>query len=384
MILAHYLSSDTFPGTTALEYAFVGGLSISCSMFVAPLATYLGRKIGTRFVLNTGTILEVLSLITTSFVKTDWQLFLAQGVCFGLGMGFCFSGSIGIISHWFLRKRSFVNGIAAAGSGTGGLIYSLAVGKMIPQLGYPWAMRILGILCFVVNGICCNLLRYPPGDHSSVTVAKSPDSIPRHSPFLTLKFLAFLAWAILSVLGYVGLLFSLSSYTVAVGFTQQQGSIASALLNLGQALGRPAVGLLSDRLGRTDVALVSTFFAGLFCLVIWVFAKSIGVIFFFAIVVGLNAGTIWASAAPLAAEVVGLRDLHTALAILWFTLGAPTAVAEVIAVQLRDSKTAEKPYLRAQVFVGFMYLGAVAFLIVSRASLSKGGCRQRETESNVD
>ncbi|OQV04999.1 hypothetical protein CLAIMM_09803 [Cladophialophora immunda] len=382
VFLAYYLSSETFPGTTALEYAFVGGLSISCAMFVAPLSTYLARKIGTRFVLNTGTVLETLSLVTTSFVRTDWQLFLAQGVCFGLGMGFCFSGSVGVISYWFLRKRSFVNGIAAAGSGTGGLVYSLAAGKMIPQLGFPCAMRILGILCFTVNGICCNLLRLPAGSPHSISVDWSPGSTLRHSCVKKLQFSSFLVWAFLSVLGYVGLLFSLSSYTVAVGFTQEQASIASALLNLGQALGRPAIGLLSDRLGRIHVAFVSTFVAGLFCLVIWTFANSIGVIYFFAIVAGLNAGTIWASAAPLAAEVVGLQDLHTALAILWFTLGPPTAVAEAIAVQLRGNKTADRPYLRVQLFVGFIYLGAASFLILLKTSLSKGCGKPSQAEEN--
>lgn len=35
VFLAHYLATDTFPGATSLEFAFVGGLSISCAMLIS-------------------------------------------------------------------------------------------------------------------------------------------------------------------------------------------------------------------------------------------------------------------------------------------------------------------------------------------------------------
>ncbi|RAQ41018.1 MFS transporter (Mch2) [Aspergillus flavus] len=371
VFLSYYLSSDVFPGTTALEYAFVGGLSISCATLVSPLATYLDRRISTQLVLNIGTVVETVSLITTSFVRKNWQLFLSQGVCFGIGMGFCFCGSVGIVSHWFTKRRSLVNGITAAGSGTGGLIYSLAVGHMIPTLGFPWAMRILGIISFVINLVCANLLRVPSSTRSNM----------RHTPIFSrallrrLDYLTLLLWAFLSALGYIALLFSLSSYAVAVGFTHDQASLASALLNLGQAIGRPSVGLLSDYLGRVNVASGASALAGILCLIVWVFAESLGVLYFFAIAVGLFAGTLFAAAAPLAAEVVGIEDLSAALGILWFVICPPTTVAEAIAVQLRDSEANAKPYLRVQLFTGMMYLGAGGCLVMLRVVLYRSKYR---------
>lgn len=364
MFLAFYLSNDIFPGTTPLEYAFVGGLSVSCAMLVSPLATYLNQKVSNRLVLNIGTILETLSLITTSFSHQNWQLFLSQGACFGFGMGFCFVGSVGVVSQWFDKKRSLVNGIVAAGSGTGGLIYSLATGKMIPSLGYPWAVRVIGILCFAVNIVSVNLLRqrFKPS-------RKGP--FFRLSLLLRADYLLFTAWGILSVMAYVALLFSVSSYTVAVGHTQEQGSLASALLNLGQAIGRPIVGFLSDRHGRVEIPFLATFLTGLFSLVIWIFAKPVGVIYFFAIITGLFSGTIWAAAAPMCTEVVGLADLPSGLGIFWLVFTPPTAVAEAIALQLRDSQRAERPYLRVQIFIGLVYIGAALCLIPLRVLLRR-------------
>lgn len=367
VFLAYYLSNDVFSNMTALQYAFVGGLSISCAMLISPVVTYLSHHFSRRLVLNIGAVLVSVSLITTSFVKRNWQLFLSQGICFGFGMGFSFVGSVGIVSHWFETKRSLVNGITSAGSGTGGLIYSLAAGKMIPRLGFPWAMRALGIICFTVNLPCSNLLRLPP----EYDARRANQPALRLSLLRRPEYLIYLLWGLLSTLGYTVLLFSMSSYAVAMGLTQWKASIAGALLNLGQAFGRPAVGLLSDKLGRLEVTFVATLLDGLFCLVIWVFANSIGVIYFFAILVGLVAGTLWAAAAPLGAEVVGLTDLPSALGIFWFVLVPPTAVAEPIALQLRNGLGHSKPYLRVQLFAGFVYLGAALCVIPLRILLSR-------------
>lgn len=358
---------------TPLEYAFVGGLSIACAMVISPVVTFLSLRYSIRLVLNIGTILETLSLITTSFATQSWHLFLSQGVCFGIGMGFLFIGSVGVVSQWFDRKRSLVNGITSSGSGTGGLIYSLAVGSMIPRLGFPWAMRILGILCFVVNLICGNLLRQR---HRPSTTRKQ---LLHFSLFHEPAYLVFLIWGVLSAFGYVTLLFSLSSYITAVGYSQHEGSIGSALLNMGMALGRPAVGFLSDYLGRVNVAGGATFLAGLFCLVIWIFANSLGVIYLFSVFGGLVAGTLWAAAPPLAVEAVGLSRLPDALGIFWLAISPPCAVAEVIALQLRNDETDNMPYIRVQLYNGFMYIGAALSLILFQLLLYRRTRTERKT-----
>lgn len=361
VILAHYLSNDTFPGTSALEYAFVGGLSIGCAMLVSPVVTIIVHHHGIHVTLVIGAILQSISFVASSFAKQSWQLFLSQGLCFGLGMGSCFVGSVDVVSHWFHKRRSLVNGITAAGAGLGGLVYSLAAGSMLIHLGFAWTMRILGIVSFVVNLICGNLLRIP-----SPTKPNGNASAFGLSALRDIRFTLLLIWGILSVLAYVALLFSLSSYSVSVGLTQSQASVVSAILNLGQAFGRPVVGIMSDSLGRVNVASGATLVAGVLCLVFWVFAKTMVTICVFAIMVGTVSGTIWAAAAPLTAEIVGLRHASSALGLFWLSLGPPTIVAEVIAVQLRNQATDTFPYLRVQMWVGTLYISSAVFLFFGK------------------
>lgn len=255
------------------------------SLIVSPLATVCCRKFGTQATLGTGIVLETAGLLGASWSTEIWQLFLSQGLAFGIGMGFLFVASVGIIPQWFSTKRSFANSIGAAGSGVGGLIYSLATNAMIKSIGLGWAFRVLAILSFSVNGICAMTVR----DRNKAVGAIQ--NAFEFRLFKRIEFLLLLGWGFFSMLGYIVLLFSLPSYARSVGLSAKQGSVIGALLNLGQALGRPVVGYFSDAAGRINLAGACTFLAGLFCLVIWIFAKTYGVLIFFAIIVGMVAGT---------------------------------------------------------------------------------------------
>ena len=85
VFLAYYLANSTFPGTTHLEYALIGGLSISQALLVSPLVASSNLRFGTRITLLIGTALVSLSLLGASFATDIWHLFLSQGLCFGYG-----------------------------------------------------------------------------------------------------------------------------------------------------------------------------------------------------------------------------------------------------------------------------------------------------------
>lgn len=358
VFLAHYLSNNVYPGATYLQYAFVGSLSISCALFLSPIATITTRKYGTRTTLLIGTILEVISLISASFATKIWHLFLSQGLCFGFGMGFLFVGSVGIVPQWFTTRRSLANGIATAGSGFGGLTYSLATGAMIRTIGLPWAFRVLGIIAFTVNTICALLMKDRNKQIGSSQLAFDM------SLFKRTEYLLLLSYGWFSMLAYVVLLFSLANYANSVGLSASQAATISAILNLGQGLGRPPIGYFSDAIGRINMAALMTFFAGFFALVIWIFAKSFGVLIFYALVGGAVAGTFWTTIAPVSAEVVGLRDVPSALNIIWIVLAVPCTFSEPIGLEIVSFN--EGRYIGAQVFTGIMYIAAAGCCFLLR------------------
>ncbi|CZT05034.1 related to protein MCH2 (monocarboxylate permease homolog) [Rhynchosporium agropyri] len=373
VFLAYYLDYDTFPGASALEYAFVGGLSISMALIIAPLATVCVGRFGTRFTLGIGIVLETAGLLGASWAYEIWHLFLSQGLAYGFGMGFLFVASVGLIPQWFSTQRSFANSIAAAGSGMGGLIYSLATNAMIKSIGLGWAFRILAIVACAVNVICTLLIKDRNKQVGSVQMAFDV------SLFKRVEFLLLLGWGFFSMLGYIVLLFSLPSYARSVGLTASQGSVIGALLNLGQGVGRPFVGYFSDSFGRINMACTCTFLAGFFCLVIWIFAKNYGVLIFFSVIVGTVAGTFWTTIGPVGAEVVGVKILPSALSIVWIVLVTPCTFAEPIGLELRQDSG--DIYLHGQIFTGFMYIAAALCMWFLRAWKIQELSRVKETQA---
>lgn len=357
VFLAHYLANDTFPGTSALEYAFVGSLSISCALMVSPIATIGVREFGTRPVMFFGCVLEAASLICASFASQIWHLFLTQGILFGFGMGFLFIPSVGIIPQWFTTHRSLANGISAAGSGLGGLVYSFAAGAMIQNLGLAWTFRILGIIAFVVNAVCTLLIKDRNKAIGSSQLAFDTTLLKRP------EYLLLIAFGWFSVLGYVVLIFSLANYANEIGLRASQAALVSAFFNLGQAVGRPLVGYFSDQTGRINMSALMTFMSGVFSLVIWINAKEYGVLIFFAIIGGTVAGTFWTTIGPVTAEVVGLKHVPSALSILWLSILLPCTFSEPIALEI-VAKT--DSYLGTQLFAGLMFIAAAACLVALR------------------
>ncbi|KAF5258494.1 hypothetical protein FOXYS1_10924 [Fusarium oxysporum] len=312
IFLAYYLHSGVLNDPNPLTLAFAAGLSFSTgkdsefsaiyisggnrslllALLAAPLVTRLSPWIGTRPTVMIGVFIQAGGLIAASFSTKIWHLVLAQGLLFGAGVGLIVNVTVSIVPQWFVARRSFAVALTTAGSGTGGLIYSLSIQRMIDSLGVSWAFRIPAFVSFVVNGSATLFLR--DRNHALCSV---------HKGFNTVS----------------------------------------------QAVGRPLIGLASDRFGRLNVAGISTLAASISTLLIWTLAgKSFAGTIVYTLF-GAFASNMWTTVAPVAAEVVGLQTLPSVLVL-------PTTFAEPIAVSLKTEGT--NAYLEVQLFVGFMYLAA--------------------------
>lgn len=78
--LSHYLATDYFPGATALDYAFIGGLEFGAALLISPLCTIGTRDLGRVPVMMVGCLLSSGGYIAASFASKIWHLYLTQGV----------------------------------------------------------------------------------------------------------------------------------------------------------------------------------------------------------------------------------------------------------------------------------------------------------------
>lgn len=342
-----------------MEYALVGGLSISMAMMFSPLVAMATRTVGTNITMAIGTVFVFCSLFSASYATQIWHLFLSQGVCFGFGMGFLYIPATGVLPQWFSTKRSLAVGIATSGAGLGGVAYNLIAGVAIRKLGLEWTYRLLALCALVANASSAVLLR----DRNKTV--KPNKTLFDWRELGHVEVWLVIMWGFLCELGYIVLLFSLPHFATTIGLSQSQGSVVGAVLNIGLGVSRPLVGLLSDRYGRLNVACFFTASCGIFCMTLWVPAKGFALLLTFALCAGFGCGTFWGTVSAVTAEVVGLQRLPTVFGAICVCLVTPTLFAEPIGLEL----VGESGYLTAQVFVGCMFLLGASSIFILRSWL---------------
>ena len=134
-----------FGGAGEFAVAFIGGLTIGQTLLVGSLVSTSSAKLGTRYILAIGTAVQAGALVAASFSHQLWQMYLTEGVLFGWGSGMLCLGASPVIPQWFTRRRGFANAIALAGSGAGGLVYSLATEVIFMSLAFRgrFALRLV-------------------------------------------------------------------------------------------------------------------------------------------------------------------------------------------------------------------------------------------------
>lgn len=234
-----------------------------------------------------GLVFQSGGFIAASFATRIWQLQISQGILIGCGIGFLYIPSLPILSRWFARRRSLANGVSAAGSGVGGAAFAWGTEAIIQRFGVGWALRITGIIALAANFAAITVIRDRNHVIRPSQLGFDTELIQRYDVILLL------AWTFSSMLGYVILLFSLSDFALSIGLSRAQATDVIGLLNVGTAVGRPVIGILSDRWSRIDTAGVLTLLCGLSCFTFWLPATSFGLTVFFAIICGAIVGVFW-------------------------------------------------------------------------------------------
>lgn len=256
-------------------------------MLIAPVVTVLTRSFGIHVTMGAGLIFQSGGFIAASFATRVWQLHICQGVLIGCGIGFLYIPSLPILSQWFVRRRSLANGISAAGSGVGGAAFAWGTEAIIQRFTIGWALRITGIIAFAANLAAIIAIR----DRNDVI---RPSQLGFDTQLLRrYEVILLLTWAFMSMLGYVVLLFSLSDFALSIGLTRAQATDVIGLLNVGTAVGRPIIGILSDRWSRIDTAGILTLLCGLSCFTFWLPATSFALTVFFSVICGAIVGVFW-------------------------------------------------------------------------------------------
>ena len=151
-------------GHPASDISWVGSVQIFLLFFIG---TFSGRAMDAglvHYTLFAGSVLHVFGIFMASLATKYWHLFLTQGLIVGIGNGLLFCPSISLLSTYFLKKRALAIAIAACGGATGGMVFPIIVQQLLPSIGFPWTVRVIGFVSLVIS-VVINIFsrtRLPP------------------------------------------------------------------------------------------------------------------------------------------------------------------------------------------------------------------------------
>ncbi|TGO51419.1 hypothetical protein BOTNAR_0357g00090 [Botryotinia narcissicola] len=357
----YYVTSLNRP---ASDISWIGSVQIFLLFFVG---TFTGRLTDAgyfRSVFLIGTIIGLVGIFMTSISTTYWQVFLAQGICMGLGNGCLFCPALATLSTYFSNKKSLVIGIAAAGSATGGVIFPIMVQQLLPKIGYGWTMRSLGLIQLVCLGIC-NIgikQRVPPRKSGALIDYPSFKDAP------------YVLFAIGMFFNFWGLYFGfyyLGAYARSIIRLPLAESInIIIILNAVGVVGRVLPNHLADRVfGPLNTLIPIAIVDSLLCFC-WIAVSSRGGLYAWSVMYGIFAAGIQGLfPATLSSLTTDLRKAGVRMGMVFTVVSFAVLTGPPIGGVLIQKKNGGYEY--AQIFAAADLLIGTAFLIMARLAKSK-------------
>ena len=311
-----------------------------CCLVFAGAMIVAGRcqdRLGPRVTATLGGLLIGAGMILISTTNSYAMWLLGFGVLGGLGMGFGYSSTTPPALKWFPpAKTGLIAGLVVAGFGLAPVYLAPLSKWLVTNFQLQKSMLYLGGGFLVVIVALSQLLKNPPtgyvaggasGGSKPAATGLSPGEIVRTPSFWILWLIYFSgAGAGLMVISSAS---TMAKKTMGVDYA----FVAVAVMAVGNASGRIAAGLLSDKIGRRwTLMLVLIFQAALMFIAIPVTKSTDGakyVIVLVATLIGFNYGANLSLFPSFAKDLWGLKNFGMNYGILFTAWGAGSLLSSV-------------------------------------------------------
>lgn len=347
--------SDYSPGAvswiTSLEMFFM----LACG----PVVGKLLDDYGPRYLLMAGTFLHVFGLMMASISTKYYQFLLSQGICSAIGASMIVNPAMACTATWFYEQRGWAIGLVASGSSIGGVVLPIVVSRLMPEVGFGWAMR-TGAFIILTMMIFANLTvtsRIPP--QKKPFEAKAFIRPFRDVPFLLTSLATFFFyWGMFVPFTYI--VGDATSHGMSVTLAQYLVSI----VNAGSIFGRTLPGWVGDKIGRFNTMIVMCFFTGTITLALWIPASSNAAIIVYAPLFGFSSGAAIGLTPALIAQISDVREIGARTGAMFGFASIAALTSAPIGGSLLDDHLGVHKYRHTKIWGGaFCLIGAVFYMV---------------------
>ena len=263
--VSHYFGWT--PGDVKLTSSFM----LCCFVLGILASGRLQPKFGAQKLVLAGGMLMALGMLITSFIPqtTDatWLIYITYGVVGGFGVGLAYNTVITCAQKWFPHKRGLATGISVCTFGFSTVIFAPLVKVMIgynaasgtiDNLGPITTFRILAAAFAAVTILLFSFIKLPAATEAQ---AAMPAALKEQKQYTTGEALRspafyFIALAMMMLTAsYFILNPSFKDFAANRGLADTIGTVIIMLTGIASSLGRLAVPLLADKIGRENATL---------------------------------------------------------------------------------------------------------------------------------
>ncbi|MCJ1237141.1 hypothetical protein MMC14_005125 [Varicellaria rhodocarpa] len=335
------------------DISWVGSVQIFLIYF---LSTFSGRAMDAgyyRHVITAGLSLQVLGVFMTSLSTKYWQLFLAQGICQGLGDGLVFCPTVALISTYFVKNRAVAIAFIASGFATGGTVFPIIARQLLYKIGFAWTIRIMGFVILANAAVILSLarVRIPP---------RKTGPFIEWGAFKDPAYVLFSAGMLCAFLGVYFAYYYIAPFAEdVIGISSTSSLNLLLVLNAIGVPGRIVPAILADRfLGPVNTIIIFVSLSGIliYC---WAAVSSLGGLWAFSLVYGFFGAGVQSLFPPaLASLTTDLSKLGIRVGMVFSIISIGCLCGSPIAGALIEKNNGG--YLYAQIFGGtIMLVGAL-------------------------
>lgn len=252
-----YYESGALFQESSSTISWIGAMQAYMVLFVGFLTGPIFDRGHFRPLLAIGSFLIVFGHMMLSISDKYYQVLLSQGFCVGIGAGCLFLPCVAILPTYFSTRIGLAVGLAAAGSSMGGVIYPIAFYKLIDEVGFGWATRIIGFIALgtlVIPNVVMKIRFSPPKARKLVDL----------SAFTDPKFMFFVIGTAIGFIGLYVIFFFISYYAGEQRITDSAMSFYIVpILNSASIFGRTLPNALSDKTGPINLIAPGAFIVGI-------------------------------------------------------------------------------------------------------------------------
>jgi MFS family permease len=296
LILPHMLPSL---GISKTEAGVIFSSYFMAYTLFSPLLGLLADRVDARKLITLFVTILGIGAFLMSFSSSVFQASLFYAIA-GFGHSACWAPVVAVVLRWVGEtRRGTALAIVDLGSATGIALWSFLIPLIVGSYSWQAVWVSLGVSALLVAGLNSVVIRSSPpivsGLEGAISVQKKqmPIKVAYAAIFRNPKFY------------FIGLSYLLLSFSILIPFTflatyaTQELGIAYksalgliAVIAITGALGKLALGHLSDTVGRVRVMMLCGAFTAVGCLGM-AYSRPYYVLVFFTVLFGIGYGTIW-------------------------------------------------------------------------------------------